>query len=101
MEKIEAYRNLREKVWDDESKIFGWEVIDIRFGGLFARLKSAQKRLNAYLDGKLAAVSELEEERLLFHLRQKQRAGSVKLQPVGADRVGISDVMQYGMQGGK
>lgn len=66
MEKIEAYRNLREKVWDDESKIFGWEVIDIRFGGLFARLKSAQKRLNAYLDGALESLSELEEERLLF-----------------------------------
>lgn len=66
MEKIEAYRALREKVWDDESKIFGWEVIDIRFGGLFARLRSAQKRLNAYLDGALERIPELEEDRLLF-----------------------------------
>lgn len=66
MEKIGVYRDLREKVWDDESKIFGWEVIDIRLGGLLARLKTAQKRLRAYLDGKLEAVPELEEQRLLF-----------------------------------
>lgn len=66
MEKIGVYRDLREKVWEDESKVFGWEVIDIRLGGLLARLKTAQKRLNAYLDGALECIPELEEERLLF-----------------------------------
>ena len=55
-----------EAVWDKESKIYGFEVLDIRIGGLLARMESAQKRLLAYACGKLERLPELEEERLAY-----------------------------------
>lgn len=64
--KIKAYRDCREELWSRESKIFGFEVLDIRFGGLTARLESAAKRLAAYAQGELECLPELEETRLPF-----------------------------------
>ena len=37
MEKVKEYKRCREAVWDKESKIYGFEVLDIRIGGLLAR----------------------------------------------------------------
>ncbi len=65
--RIRAYRDCREEIWNQESKIFGFEVLDIRFGALTARLESAAKRLRAYAEGKAERLPELEEERLAFH----------------------------------
>ena len=42
MEKIRVYRDRREALWNRESRIFGFEVLDIRIGGLLARLESAK-----------------------------------------------------------
>ena len=66
MEKIRAYRDEREALWKEESRIFGFEVFDIRVGGLLARLESAKKRVEAFADGKEEHLPELEEERLPF-----------------------------------
>ena len=44
----------------------GYETIDIRQGGLHARLVSAQKRILAYLDGEITEIPELLEERLPY-----------------------------------
>ena len=46
--------------WHTDYKPFGFEIIDQRFGGLAGRLKSCQRRLTDYLDGK-GEISELEE----------------------------------------
>ena len=46
------------------NKPFGWEVHDIRYGGMMARFETVQLRLGAYLDGSLERIEELEEERL-------------------------------------
>lgn len=61
---LEKYIACREQVWMMESRIFGWEVLDIRLHGAGARLESAKKRILAYLDGKLDCLPELEEERI-------------------------------------
>lgn len=66
IEKVKEYKRCREAVWDKESKIYGFEVLDIRIGGLLARMESAQKRLLAYACGKLERLPELEEERLAY-----------------------------------
>ena len=47
-------------------KPFGWEVHDIRYGGLLMRFETAKERILAYLPGELSAIEELEAERLRF-----------------------------------
>ena len=66
MEKIRAYRDSREALWNRESRIFGFEVLDIRIGGLLARLESAKKRVEAWVSGEVDSLPELEEPRLPF-----------------------------------
>lgn len=59
------YRDYRIQ-WHLENKSFGFEVTDNRIGGLLHRLKSAQQTLTDYAEGKIASISELEEERLTY-----------------------------------
>ena len=70
MSNLKAMVNdLRQKhriLWLKMYKPFGWEVLDIRYGGLIARLDTAVYRLKEWLDGKIPKIEELEEERLYF-----------------------------------
>ena len=56
----EFYQALKDR-WYTENKVFGFEVLDIRFGGLKQRLTHCRQRLADYLDGKLPKIEELEE----------------------------------------
>ncbi|KAI9613040.1 hypothetical protein H4Q26_010312 [Puccinia striiformis f. sp. tritici PST-130] len=51
------HRNL----WMSMYKPFGWEVLDLRYGGLRARLESMHERLMGYLDPDNLAVDRIEE----------------------------------------
>lgn len=62
----EAYRQLREDVWMLESRIFGFEVLDIRLNGVKGRLGSAAGRIGKFLDGTLASLPEMEEEMQVY-----------------------------------
>ena len=62
----DRYKRCREEIWDSESKIFGYEVLDIRLGGLLSRMETAQRRLKNYLTGRLDKLPELEEARLPY-----------------------------------
>ena len=55
-----AYRNQ----WYTEKKPHGFDVQDIRIGGLMARIKNCCDRLVAYRDGKIDSIPELEEKLL-------------------------------------
>jgi hexosaminidase len=68
IECLEQLRMAHMSQWTDTNKPFGWEVLDIRYGGLIARVKTAITRLEDFLDGRLKRIEELEEERLLFGL---------------------------------
>lgn len=46
--------------WHTDYKPFGFEIIDQRFGGLAGRLKSCERRLTDYVNGK-GDIAELEE----------------------------------------
>lgn len=48
--------------WMTENKVFGYDLMDMRFGALKARLQTAQKRIRDYLIGELPSLPELEEE---------------------------------------
>lgn len=50
--------------WMQDSRIFGWEVMDIHFGALEGRIRTAVRRIHAYLDGVATVLPELEETRL-------------------------------------
>lgn len=65
-ERVEALRTAHRSQWFRTYKPFGWEVIDGRYGGLEARIQSAMTRLEDYLEGRVAKLEELEEERLFF-----------------------------------
>lgn len=65
-QKVDALRRAHRKLWMTTYKPQGWEVLDIRYGGLLARLSTACDRITDYVQGTVDRLEELEEERLLF-----------------------------------
>lgn len=63
-EKLDDFRRAYYDEWFAEKKPEGYEVIDLRLGGLASRLETCGKRLSDYLSGKLARIEELENELL-------------------------------------
>ena len=49
-------------LWDRDCKRFGWEVLDLRYGGLLARLNEAEEQIRRWLAGEISLIAELEEE---------------------------------------
>lgn len=64
--RLQAYRDAHYLQWTEENKIFGFETIDLRIGGLCRRIQTLGERLNGYLSGALAELPELKEARLDF-----------------------------------
>ncbi len=64
--KLRALRESHRKAWLTYCKSFGWEVHDIRYGGLIARFDTVKTYLRAYLSGEIDAIEELQEERLTY-----------------------------------
>ena len=54
---VKAYRTM----WYTDSKPHGFDVQDIRIGGVIQRLKACGARLDEYLKGKVDAIQELSE----------------------------------------
>lgn len=57
----EFYLALQER-WMRENKPFGFDVQDIRIGGLKQRIAHCRQRLQAYLAGETLVIEELEEQ---------------------------------------
>ena len=72
VERVDTLRKLHMKQWLYAYKPFGWEVIDQRYGGLLARLRSTRERLEQYLSGQVASLPELEETRLVYRSNTEQ-----------------------------
>ena len=66
--KAEAYLDVFyesfRKLWFTENKPQGFEVLDIRLGGLKQRLVHCRRRLTDYVNGEIENIPELEEELL-------------------------------------
>ena len=54
------YRTYREQ-WMYENKPFGFEVQDIRIGGLKFRMRHAMEKIEAYIDGQISTIEEFDE----------------------------------------
>ena len=59
---IPEYLDAFSAQWHNENKPSGFDVQDIRLGGLIQRTKSCMKRLEDYAQGRLDSIPELEEE---------------------------------------
>ncbi len=55
------YENFKD-LWFRENKPHGFEVQDIRLGGLMQRIEHCKQRLIEYIEGKISNIPELEEE---------------------------------------
>ena len=63
---LEELWEMRETIWMSECKPQGYEVIDIRLGGVKSRLKSAARRIETWLSHPEKQLEELEEQRVCF-----------------------------------
>jgi hypothetical protein len=61
---IDKLWRIHRDVWMNTYTPFGWEVIEIRYGGIRTRLTTMKERLEDYLSGKLESIPELEVELL-------------------------------------
>ena len=55
--------------WMTECKVNGYEVLDLRIGGLESRTRTAIDRIHWYLSGEMDSLPELEEKRLTMDCR--------------------------------
>ena len=64
--RVDALRKAHRRLWMETLKPFGWEILDLRYGGLSARIESTIKRIGDYTDGAIPVILELEEKRMPF-----------------------------------
>ena len=57
-------------MWHKTYKPFGFECLDLRYGGLLARIETAEDRISAYLERNITKLEELEEVRLPNKVRR-------------------------------
>ena len=55
------------RVWLDTYKTFGWDIMDMRYASIEARINSAVDQIERYLGGDLPEIEELEAERLYYN----------------------------------
>lgn len=67
LQNIRELKELRKKIWFNECKPFGYEVLDIRYGGVGTRMESSIQRIELYLQGRIDSIEELEEEMLIYN----------------------------------
>ena len=66
IELVENVRASHYKQWHKYYQAFGWQLFDIRYGGIIERCKSTIARLNSYLNKEINSLEELEVERLPY-----------------------------------
>jgi len=64
---MEALHEKLAEVWYKNNKPFGFNALDVRFGGVIARLKRANIRIEDYVSGEISVIEELDEPRLLYN----------------------------------
>ncbi len=61
LEKLEEFYTAFEKQWHMENKPHGFDIQDLRLGGVKQRMEHVKKKLSAYLTGNAPAIDELQE----------------------------------------
>lgn len=66
LKRVAELRESHMKNWFELYKPLGWDIFDLRYGGLLARIQTTIYELNAYLSGEFDRLEEFEQERLPF-----------------------------------
>ena len=61
---LEIFHEKFYALWEKENKPFGWEIHDVRIGGLIRRIKTCKEKIKKYLIGEIIEIEELEAEPL-------------------------------------
>ena len=64
--RLETFRASLELRWVKEFKRSGYEVMDLRLGGVSARVNCAIRQIKAFLAGNIDTIEEMDEKRLPF-----------------------------------
>ncbi|MBO4836102.1 MAG: beta-N-acetylhexosaminidase [Clostridia bacterium] len=64
--KLRSFHAALRRQWLRDNKPQGFEVQDIRLGGLMQRVASCRERLTDLLEGRIGRIEELEEEQLEY-----------------------------------
>lgn len=64
---IVEFKDAFMKQWYLENKAFGYEIQDLRIGGILQRIDTAILKLNQYLNGEITRIEELEVEVLDYY----------------------------------
>ena len=75
LKRFDAFHQTMYLQWMTECKANGYEVLDLRIGGLESRTRTAIKRLHLYLDGTIDKLEELDEKRLTMDCRPNDEIG--------------------------
>ena len=71
--RFDAFHRSMYVQWMTECKANGYEVLDLRIGGLESRTRTCIDRLNMYLNGQIDQLEELDEERLSMDCRPDEQ----------------------------
>ena len=74
--RIFALAEAHKKAFYAFNKPFGYELHDIRYGGMMARIVSTKERIAAYLAGEVDRLEELEQERLPYRPDMEEKFGN-------------------------
>ena len=61
---LDELRKSHRVSWMAYNKALGWELMEVRYGGLISRFETTKIRLSEYLNGTIPRIEELEEKRL-------------------------------------
>lgn len=75
IKRIEVFYDSFKAQWYKDNKPFGFEVQDMRLGGLIMRLKNCRATINDYLNGKTDRIEELEQP--VLPLNENHKKGTV------------------------
>ncbi len=64
--RLQVFYDTYKKQWFIENKPFGWEVQDVRLGGVMQRLRYGRDTLKAFYEGKIKEIPELEAKLLPY-----------------------------------
>lgn len=62
IKKLEVFYASYQKMWCSVNKPHGFDILDIRIGGVIRRVKSCITRLSAYIKGEITEIPELNEK---------------------------------------
>ena len=65
-QELEKLRERWREVWYHYNRIYGFEIIDVRIGGVAARMESAARLMEDFADGRIDTIAPLAEEPLPY-----------------------------------